>query len=822
MLGTIFFTLILVLQTESSNEANFGDSVVIFNLEASKITAGHAITIKTMLRDELAKLIPVLSNESLEEIGISNTTTFSEAGQQCKKLKIAGLVGGKIKKVANRYSIRLIYQDFVKGTSDTIATVNTDPLVATQLLAKSIARIKQGAEELEFGSIRIESQPSGAKVLLDGEYVGITPTKTDLIQFGEHSILLSKRGYNTAIKLIVVYPGKIASVTQKLEPITGTLIAPTDKMPVYLLEEVVVRGEKIKDRLFELPKGVDIISRREIEFSGAKDVPTLLSQVAGLSVVDPTGSGTVSSVRIRGMDPSKYTTVTIDGVAINDLEGRVNWNTIPIELVRRIEIIKSAPSEYGGQAAGGVINIITKEKEKSKILLSTANGKDIGGSVTLSVADVWSVWVNTGGRKGNGWRQNDKYDIRNVYAKSNFPLDKYSNITLSCELQDNNITVPGGISETEITSNPDTSGKDVEKKYQQSIRLTSSYGAETKNYRFGLNFNVMPQIYESTLPWSKHRMEGANVSGNINYEKDNFSLTTNIGWEFNRRHLTDEGISSDDNAQLLNPRFLMEWKENFYSVTLMPGISGEWLGYWFQETNIEPHYASILTPKLGMIGGSQLFDIFASFEKALRLPKPYEKVRNLQLSPEVLSVTEIGIRVKSSVFTFSTSAFYIRIENQILAEENTFVNHGDAFHRGIEGQVDLKLTDMLSLFSNYTTLEAKSLVAEDTSYWVPGIPIQETEIGLKISKLPVYSLTGSYNWKGKSFIDYENKFGSVPSYGIFDLTSKFSIRSALSLSIGVTNILNEEGKNFGYKLENEAKYYPISPRGVRAELGLEF
>lgn len=809
----------LVLPFILITQAQFGDSIAIFNFEANKMPVEQAIAITNMLRNEIGKLTPVFPENRLINTGIYDKDSIQELYQS---FNIHRIIVGKIRKIAGKYQITTVYQDLSRGITDTITTVNSDPLVTTQFLAKYIVRIKNGEEELDFGSIKIESQPKAAEVLLDGEYVGITPIKLDLIQFGEHSILLSKRGYNTAIKLIVVSPSKTSVISEKLEPITGTLIASTEDMPVYLLDEVVVRGEKIKEKLFDLPKGVDVISRREIEYSGAKDVPTLLSQVTGVSVVDPTGSGTISSISIRGMDPSKYTTVTIDGVTVNTLDGRVNWSTIPIELIKRIEIIKSSPSLYGGQAAGGVINIITKQKEKNKISLSTTNAKDIGGALTLSVSDVWSMWANTSGRKGEGWRYNDKYDIRNVYVKSNFPLDKYNAIGLSLELQNDNITLPGGLSETELDTNPDTSGIDIETKYQQSVRLSSKYEVEAKNYKFLLNFNTMPQVYESKLQGSKQRMDGVNVAGNSSYERENFTLNTNIEWEFNRRRITDNALTMDDNAQLLSSRILMEWKEQFYSITLLPGINGEWLGYWFQETTIEPHYASTLAPKLGVLWGSDLFDLFASFEKALRLPKPYEKVKNLKLSPELLSVIETGLRFKKKMFTFSFSAFYIRIEDQILAEGNTFVNHGNAIHKGLENELDLRINDKISLFSNYTTIDAKSTVSEDTSYWVPGTPIQNAIAGIRISKIPTYSFTIAYNWKGISFIDYSNELGTVPSYGILDASSKFSLRPNLFLSISITNILDTGGKSFGYKLNNEAKYYPISPRGVRVETEFEF
>ncbi|MFA5031557.1 MAG: TonB-dependent receptor [bacterium] len=825
MINTIILTLILF------NQSQLIDSVAIFDFASTKATGIQAVKMTNMFRAELGKLIPVLTKEREESIGISSAMTLVDVTKLCREANISGVVGGKVKKISNKYRVQVIFHNFSNNRTDTIVTVNGDLSQSAQLLAKSIFHIKKGEEELEFGSIQIGTNPSGAEILLDGEYVGNTPTRLDLIPFGEHSILLSKKGYNTAIKLIVLYPGKISTLTETLIPITGTLLIPNDKMPVYLLDEVVVRGERIKEKLFETPKGVDIISRREIEYSGARDVPSLLSQVSGVSVVDPTGSGIFSSIKIRGMDPSKYTAVAIDGVVINDLDGKVNWSNVPIELVKRVEIIKSSLSTYGGKAAGGIVNIMTKEKEKNKFSISTTDGKDIGLGITFSASDVWSVWANTNGRKGRGWRDEETYDIRSFYAKSSFPMDRSSNIALSFDLQNNNITLPGGLTASEIATNPEAAGDDKEKKYQQTIRLSSQYMSEGKDYNFLLNFNAMPQTYDIELPLLKQRMNGINLSGNSSYKKDNFTLTSNVDWEFDRRRTTknyiipEKDTSADDNAQLINPRISMEWKEKFYGVSITPGINAEWVGYWFQNGAIgapSPSYTSAFSPNLGFLIDAKGFDIFASFDRALRLPKPYEKVKNIELKPEFLSTSEAGIRIKKSNMNASISVFYIKIADQILADANTFTNYGNAFHRGIESAMDLRVTDAISLFSTYTTLEAKSLAEDDSTYFVPGNPFQEAEIGLRISKIPVFSLTGSYRWKGKSYIDYKNEFGTIPPYGTVDVTSKFIIRSNVSLTLGLNNLLDEKGKNFGYKLNNEARYYPIPPRGFRVEGGIDF
>ncbi|MGC8761508.1 MAG: TonB-dependent receptor [Bryobacteraceae bacterium] len=54
--------------------------------------------------------------------------------------------------------------------------------------------------------------------------------------------------------------------------------------------------------------------------------------------------------------------VLVDGQPVNDsYSGQVNWTTLPIEEVERVEVVRGSFSAlYGGNAMGGVVNILTK------------------------------------------------------------------------------------------------------------------------------------------------------------------------------------------------------------------------------------------------------------------------------------------------------------------------------------------------------------------------------------------------------------------------------------------------------------------------------
>ena len=121
---------------------------------------------------------------------------------------------------------------------------------------------------------------------------------------------------------------------------------------------------------------VIVISRDEISRSRASDVADLLRFHAGLDIGRNGGAGQATSVFIRGTE-SNHTLVMIDGVKINPgtIGGAALQNISP-DSIERIEIVKGPRSTlYGSEAIGGVINIITKQPEKTSFSFSAEGSR---------------------------------------------------------------------------------------------------------------------------------------------------------------------------------------------------------------------------------------------------------------------------------------------------------------------------------------------------------------------------------------------------------------------------------------------------------------
>jgi iron complex outermembrane receptor protein len=112
------------------------------------------------------------------------------------------------------------------------------------------------------------------------------------------------------------------------------------------------------------PSAVTVITREDVEASGATTITDLLRLVPGMEVTIVSPAYTSLSSRLHFSNTNNHYQALIDGRdAINELVGQVPWEAEPICLddVERIEILRGpASSLYGASAFAGVISITTR------------------------------------------------------------------------------------------------------------------------------------------------------------------------------------------------------------------------------------------------------------------------------------------------------------------------------------------------------------------------------------------------------------------------------------------------------------------------------
>ncbi|MGE8447574.1 MAG: TonB-dependent receptor domain-containing protein [Comamonas sp.] len=128
------------------------------------------------------------------------------------------------------------------------------------------------------------------------------------------------------------------------------------------LQEMVVTANRIAQPLSDLVADMSIIDAPTIERQGPGSVADVLARVPGIQITRNGGPGTATSVFLRGAD-SRFTAVYVDGVRMDSQStGGASWQSIPLALIDRIEVLRGpAAAVYGSDAMGGVVQIFTKK-----------------------------------------------------------------------------------------------------------------------------------------------------------------------------------------------------------------------------------------------------------------------------------------------------------------------------------------------------------------------------------------------------------------------------------------------------------------------------
>jgi len=191
-------------------------------------------------------------------------------------------------------------------------------------------------------------------------------------------------------------------------------------------QTIVVTGSRFQENLNEVPANVKVITREEISSSTSQNIPDVLSQIGGLNVRSANGGQLNLDATVDmggyGATANSTTLVLVDGQRVNPIDsGGVNWESIPIDSIERIEVLQGGASvQYGNGALGGVINIITNGNKSSLNQASISIGSFgtvIGNAIVRDSIDRTTYQVTANISNSQGWRQNSAANAYSVDGK---------------------------------------------------------------------------------------------------------------------------------------------------------------------------------------------------------------------------------------------------------------------------------------------------------------------------------------------------------------------------------------------------------------------
>jgi outer membrane receptor for ferrienterochelin and colicin len=155
----------------------------------------------------------------------------------------------------------------------------------------------------------------------------------------------------------------------------------------FLAEEAIVESAaRHKQEIGMSPSAITVITREDIETSGANTIPDLLRMVPGMDVILTSIALPAIISRLYWTDENNQYLVLIDGREANlELLGQPVWEAQPVSVedIERIEVIRGPGSSlYGANAVAGVVSITTRAVPEE----TSGWARVIGGEAALMEA----------------------------------------------------------------------------------------------------------------------------------------------------------------------------------------------------------------------------------------------------------------------------------------------------------------------------------------------------------------------------------------------------------------------------------------------------
>lgn len=219
-----------------------------------------------------------------------------------------------------------------------------------------------------------------------------------------------------------------------------------DSLQTYNLDTMVVTAQRESKRDVDTPASVTTIAQKQLVETGASNLFDALRLQSGVTTYSYGGSQSLGGMNAKILIrcANKGTVVMIDGMPAN-INENYYLDSIPVESIERVEIVKGAASTlYGSEASSGVINIITKKKMPNTLSLTkgeygrekaalTLNANKLNLAVALEQSDPLKGYssnykqINDLNKKSftASYKFDDNWSFSHQHNDSKYSYDQY-------------------------------------------------------------------------------------------------------------------------------------------------------------------------------------------------------------------------------------------------------------------------------------------------------------------------------------------------------------------------------------------------------------
>ncbi|MBN1398531.1 MAG: TonB-dependent receptor [Bacteroidetes bacterium] len=198
----------------------------------------------------------------------------------------------------------------------------------------------------------------------------------------------------------------------------GTNAQETDSITVAL-KPIVITANRIPTAASSVNRSFDVIELTSTELFSSASIEDILQRFAQVNVQSRGVFGAQTDLSIRGTLFSQNL-ILLNGSRLDDPQTAHHNFDLPLSTgqIERIEIVRGpGSSQYGANAAGGVVNIITRKPEKTSANISLKGGNYglfTASGTYESASSVISSANNISFSRSSGYRYDTDFSIFNM------------------------------------------------------------------------------------------------------------------------------------------------------------------------------------------------------------------------------------------------------------------------------------------------------------------------------------------------------------------------------------------------------------------------
>ncbi len=570
---------------------------------------------------------------------------------------------------------------------------------------------------------------------------------------------------------------------------TSPVHAAEQKVAKASLNTIVVTASRSEQNIKDVPARISVIDQKTIESNPILNISELIQRDPSIYIKQSGGFGQVSEIRLRGTN-AVHTLVLKDGARLNSQNnyGPLYPSFLDTTDVQQVEILKGPASvQYGSDAIGGVVQLLSKKPEKTGAEITSIYGEN---QTYKAIAKANLVANNGFYAQVSG--QQLETDGTRIYE--NLPtndLGSFDQQGYSAKL--------GYIKEELLNSSISISENKGTSIFSSNYNTTTS-PREFKNRIINakLSYHVSPNIILGTHLANVQDKQNVIDYGD-HYNTENNEADLNLKWKFNKYQNILIGATYKDanyktNSILANDQSV-ESKGYYAQHQFKNNLLDTQLGVRLEDNErFGTHTVGQGAIRYHFLPNASIYTNIGTAFRAPSLNELYTKWGgNTDLTPEKSTSYELGLDYKlTDNLSTQVSAYHTKIKDLIGYGDPQNENIAVAKIKGGEASIKWAQDDLfVSTAYAYAKTENKEN-GKELAYR----PKQSLTLttGLENDK---YGISASLIARSKSYTNNSNS-EQISGYATVDLNAYLNLTPQVKLFTNIQNIGDVEYRTEQY------------------------